>query len=99
MPAAIVGQPDHRATYRLDAGPPRRLFGGDSPELLDRLRPLLDKFGTDLEFKYIPWDHIGAGALLALEDRAVERGARRSGAPRPILSRGNQAVDERRRWQ
>jgi hypothetical protein len=27
----------------------RRLFGGDSPELLDRLQPLLDKFGAGLE--------------------------------------------------
>lgn len=26
-----------------------RLFGGDSPELLDRLQPVLDKFGTKLE--------------------------------------------------
>lgn len=29
----------------------RRLFGGDSPELLERLQPLLDKFGTDLDAK------------------------------------------------
>jgi hypothetical protein len=29
----------------------RRIFGGDSPELLERLRPLLDKFGTDLDAK------------------------------------------------
>lgn len=27
----------------------RRLFGGDSPELLDRLQPVLDRFGTDLD--------------------------------------------------
>lgn len=27
----------------------RRLFGGDSPELLDRLRPLLDRFGLELD--------------------------------------------------
>lgn len=29
----------------------RRIFGGDSPELLERLQPLLDKFGTDLDAK------------------------------------------------
>lgn len=29
----------------------QRLFGGESPELLDRLRPLLDRFGTDLDKK------------------------------------------------
>lgn len=29
----------------------RRIFGGDSPELLERLRPLLDKFATDLDGK------------------------------------------------
>ncbi|MFH5207410.1 Fis family transcriptional regulator [Antrihabitans spumae] len=29
----------------------RRLFGGDNPELLDRLRPVLDKFATDLDAK------------------------------------------------
>lgn len=29
----------------------RRIFGGDSPELLERLRPLLDKFGADLDAK------------------------------------------------
>lgn len=27
----------------------RRLFGGDHPELLDRLQPLLDRFGTELD--------------------------------------------------
>jgi hypothetical protein len=27
----------------------RRLFGGDSPELLDRLQPLLDRFGGELD--------------------------------------------------
>jgi hypothetical protein len=27
----------------------RRIFGGEHPELLDRLQPLLDKFGSDLE--------------------------------------------------
>jgi hypothetical protein len=26
----------------------KRIFGGDSPELLERLRPVLDKFGADL---------------------------------------------------
>ncbi len=29
----------------------QRLFGGESPELLDRLRPLLDKFAIDLDSK------------------------------------------------
>ncbi len=29
----------------------RRIFGGDSPELLDRLKPVLDKFGVDLDAK------------------------------------------------
>jgi hypothetical protein len=29
----------------------RRLFGGDSPELLERLTPLLDRFGADLDVK------------------------------------------------
>jgi len=29
----------------------KRLFGGESPELLDKLRPLLDKFATDLDTK------------------------------------------------
>ena len=29
----------------------RRIFGGDNPELLDRLQPVLDKFGTDLDAK------------------------------------------------
>lgn len=28
-----------------------RLFGGESPELLDRLNPVLDKFGSDLDTK------------------------------------------------
>lgn len=28
-----------------------RIFGGDSPELLDRLRPMLDKFSADLDTK------------------------------------------------
>ena len=28
-----------------------RIFGGESPELLDRLRPLLEKFSTDLDAK------------------------------------------------
>lgn len=32
-------------------GEVRRLFGGDSPELLQRLQPLLDQFGTNLEAK------------------------------------------------
>ena len=27
----------------------RRIFGGENPELLDRLQPLLDKFGSNLE--------------------------------------------------
>jgi hypothetical protein len=30
-------------------GEVRRIFGGDSPELLDRLQPLLEKFGTQLD--------------------------------------------------
>jgi hypothetical protein len=29
----------------------RRIFGGDSPELLERLGPVLDKFGADLDVK------------------------------------------------
>jgi hypothetical protein len=29
----------------------RRLFGGDNPELLDRISPLLTKFGTELDAK------------------------------------------------
>lgn len=29
----------------------QRIFGGESPELMERLRPLLDKFGTDLDAK------------------------------------------------
>ena len=29
----------------------RRIFGGDSPELLERLTPLLDKFGAGLDEK------------------------------------------------
>jgi hypothetical protein len=29
----------------------RRTFGGDSPELLDRLQPVLEKFGVDLDAK------------------------------------------------
>lgn len=29
----------------------RRLFGGDRPEVLDRLQPLLDKFGIEVEAK------------------------------------------------
>lgn len=29
----------------------RRIFGGESPELLERLQPVLDKFGTDLDAK------------------------------------------------
>jgi hypothetical protein len=32
-------------------GEVRRLFGGESPELLERLQPLLDRFGTSLETK------------------------------------------------
>jgi hypothetical protein len=32
-------------------GEVRRLFGGDSPELLERLQPLLDRFGAGLEAK------------------------------------------------
>jgi hypothetical protein len=37
-----------------------RLFGGESPELLERLRPLLDQFGTGLEAKV----QASTGALL-----------------------------------
>lgn len=29
----------------------RRIFGGENPELLERLQPVLDKFGTDLDAK------------------------------------------------
>jgi hypothetical protein len=29
----------------------RRIFAGDSPELLERLQPVLDRFGTDLDAK------------------------------------------------
>ncbi|OBG13668.1 Fis family transcriptional regulator [Mycolicibacterium celeriflavum] len=29
----------------------RRIFAGDNPELLDKLQPVLDKFGTDLDAK------------------------------------------------
>lgn len=29
----------------------RRIFGGDNPELLDKLQPVLEKFGTDLDAK------------------------------------------------
>ena len=29
----------------------RRIFGGTNPELLDKLQPVLDKFGTDLDAK------------------------------------------------
>jgi hypothetical protein len=29
----------------------QRIFGGESPELLERLRPVLDKFGADLDTK------------------------------------------------
>ncbi|WP_319431578.1 Fis family transcriptional regulator [Mycobacterium sp. RTGN5] len=44
----------------------RRIFGGDSPELLERLRPLLDKFGTDLDAK----SRAGATELL---EKAVKQ--------------------------
>lgn len=33
------------------AGEVRRLFGGENPELLERLQPVLDKFGDGLETK------------------------------------------------
>ena len=39
----------------------RRIFGGESPELLERLQPLLDKFGTDLDTKV----RAGTSELLA----------------------------------
>jgi hypothetical protein len=44
----------------------RRLFGGDSPELVDRLQPLLDKFGTDLDAK----SRAGTAALV---EKAVKQ--------------------------
>lgn len=44
----------------------RRIFGGESPELLDRLQPLLDKFGVSLEVK------VNAGATELLEKAAKQ---------------------------
>jgi hypothetical protein len=44
----------------------RRLFGGENPELLDRLQPLLDRFGTDLDTK------VRAGTVEMLEKAAKQ---------------------------
>lgn len=39
----------------------RRIFGGTNPELIDKLQPVLDKFGADLDAKV----KVGTGDLLA----------------------------------
>ncbi|CRK61199.1 transcriptional regulator, Fis family [Alloactinosynnema sp. L-07] len=44
----------------------RRLFGGERPELVDRIQPLLDKFGSDLDAK------VGSSARELL-DQAVKQ--------------------------
>ncbi|MDM7853655.1 Fis family transcriptional regulator [Cellulomonas alba] len=44
----------------------RRLFGGDSPELLERLQPVLNEFGTQLE------KHVSDGARQLLEQAAKQ---------------------------
>lgn len=44
----------------------RRLFGGDSPELLERLQPVLSTFGTQLE------KHVNDGARQLLEQAAKQ---------------------------
>jgi hypothetical protein len=44
----------------------RRLFGGDSPELLDRLQPVLNKFGTSLE------SHVRTGTSELLQTAAKQ---------------------------
>jgi len=44
----------------------RRLFGGDNPELLERLQPVLNTFGTQLE------KHVNDGARRLLEQAAKQ---------------------------
>ncbi len=46
----------------------RRIFGGANPELLDKLQPVLDKFGTDLDTKV----RAGTSDLLAKTARQFD---------------------------
>ena len=46
-----IGSSDRVTTATLVNAEARRLFGRESPELLDRLHPVLDRFGTDLDAK------------------------------------------------
>jgi len=53
----------------------RKIFGGEHPEILDRLQPLLDSFAANLDKKA----NAGTGELLAKAAKqfGVERRSRR----------------------